>query len=95
MGMPDAAHRGLTDAHFSGHRARAPMGCVGGLGLRRPTDQFLFEFGGDGRFPAGTRSIFHQTRQIQLQKPLPPAGGLLITNVQAGGDLQIGLALSS
>jgi hypothetical protein len=29
MGMPDTAYRGLTDAHFCGHRARAPVGGVG------------------------------------------------------------------
>jgi len=26
MGMPDTAYRGLTDAHFCGHRARTPVG---------------------------------------------------------------------
>jgi hypothetical protein len=41
---------------------RAPMRCVGRLGLGRPADQLLFELAGDGGFPAGLGCTFHQAR---------------------------------
>ena len=60
MGVPDAAYRGLADAHFGGHRAGAPMGRVGRLGLRRPANQFLFQLGRNGGLPAGAWRILRQ-----------------------------------
>src|SRR5665213_3471999 len=35
VGLPDPSNRGVGDAHFAGHRAPRPMGCVDRPALRR------------------------------------------------------------
>src|SRR6266481_9386092 len=43
----------------------------------------------------GRGASFSRPGQIELQKPFPPARGLLVAEVQGGGDFQIGLAPGS
>jgi hypothetical protein len=72
MRAPDAAHAGLGDANFAGHRAARPMRGSGRLRLRCLGDHLGSELGRDTRCSSRSRRVFHQPLDTQFAKPLSP-----------------------
>jgi len=89
MPMPDSPHALFAEASGLGHAAGAPVGGIAGFLLRRFPDHFL-DFGRrDRRRSSWPWRVLVQRRQTAVQKPLPPACGLLRHDSQLGCDLLV------
>src|SRR5215204_3770719 len=94
MLMPDATHAFLADARRLRHRARAPVGRVVRLLLRRFPDYVLNLGRRNRRRSTRSRGILLQTGKAVLQEPLAPASSFLVADVHYRGDFQVLLSVS-
>ena len=93
MALPDPIHGGFAHALSFGHRAAAPVGGPGGLGLERCVNNLPDFLRRQRGLASASFGHFPQTVQPCADKPLPPQSHGLEIEAQIVGDVLVLLTL--